>query len=208
MFDIGEVTAANAEEKIREFAERLALAEVPGGGLSVLGKAKNQAVDAAARRVNALARVTIPDVVEQLTPEFDSHAEAYTEAVSELPEVLTAETLVAAGPDAVTAYGHAQQEFQHLNRISGWVFETAYLSGVIQKEAEVVLRILRPSTAMELVKLDESVCRRVDPSLVAINPLFFAAARLNVEFGINTLQEAAGIRARLEANAASSIQFA
>lgn len=194
VFDIAEVTATNAEDKLREFAEQLVLADVPGGGLSVLGKAKNVAVDAAARRVNALARVAVPEVIEQLTPEFNRHADAYTEAVSKLPEVLTAETLVAAGPDAVAAYGQAQQESQHLNGFSSWVFEASYLSGVIPKDAEVVLRILRPSTAMELVKLDEARYKQADSTLAALNPVFVTASRLGVEFGINQLQEAAQLR--------------
>jgi hypothetical protein len=208
VFDIAEVTAVNAEEKIKAFAEQLALADVPGGGLSVLEKAKSHAVDVAARRVNALARDAIPEVIEQLTPEFDQHAEAYTEAVSKLPEDLTAETLVAAGPDAVAAYGQAQQEAQHLAKFDAWVFQTGQLSGVLQREAEAVLRILRPSTALELVKLDGAAHKQADPSLVALNPVFYTAARRGVAFGINTLQEAAGIRSHLESAAASSIQFA
>jgi hypothetical protein len=61
---------------------------------------------------------------------------------------------------------------------------------------------------MELVKLDEAEYKQVDPSLVAINPVFFTAARLGVEFCINTLQEAAGIRSRLASAAAGSVQFA
>jgi hypothetical protein len=209
VFDIGEVTATNGEEKIKEFADQLVLAEVPGGGLSVLGKAKNIAVDAAARRVNALARVAVPDLIELLTPEFDRHAEAYIEAVAKLPGVpiegttmtspytITADALVSAGAEAVTAYGDAQREVQYLNRISTWVFETSYLSGVIPKDAEVVLRILRPSTALELVKLDEAASKRAESTLAAINPVFFTAARLGVKFGINTLREAAELRTSL-----------
>jgi hypothetical protein len=207
VFNIAEVTTTNAEEKLREFAEQLVLADVPAGGLSVLDKAKNVAADAAARRVNALARVAVPEIIEQLTPEFDEHAEAYTEAVAKLPEDLTAETLVAAGPDAVAAYGQAQQEAKHLNRFSVWVFETAYLSGVIQRDAEVVLRILRPSTALELVKLDEAAHKQVDPSLVALDPVFFTAARLGVEFGINTLHEAAKLRADLSVISTAGATF-
>jgi hypothetical protein len=132
-----------------------------------------------------------------LAPEFDEHAESYTEAVSKLPENLTAEALVSAGAEAVTAYGDAQREAQYLNRISAWVFETSYLSGVIPKDAEVVLRILRPGTALELVKLDEAAYKQADSTLAAINPVLFTAARLEVEFCINTLQEAAKLRSDL-----------
>lgn len=208
VFDIADVTAANAEEKIREFAEQLALAEEPEGGLSVLAKAKNHAVELAARRVNTVARTSLSEVIEQLTPEFDQHAKAYNTAVFKLPTVLTAETLVAAGPDAVAAYGQAQSEAQHLNKFSTWVFETAALAGGITKGAEVVLRILRPKTALELVTLDEARHKQADMTLAALNPVLFTAARCGVEFGINTLAEAKSIRARLDAAAASSVQFA
>lgn len=211
VFNIENLTPANAEEMIRELAEHLALSagQDNGAGLSALERAKKQAVDAAARKVNNLARAAVSDVIEQLTPEFDKHAAAYVEAVAKLPGVpiqgtsmtssyaITADTLVSAGAEAVTAYGDAQREAQYLNRISSWVFETSYLSGVIPKDAELVLRLLRPSTALELIKLDEAAYKQADSTLAAINPVLFTAARLGVKFGINTLREAAEIRSDL-----------
>lgn len=197
VFDIDGVTAANAEQKIREFADQLITAERAVEGLSPLEKAKKIAVDAAARRVNAQARLAIPDLTKQLTPGFDEHAQAYVEAVSQLPEDLTAQALVSAGADAVAAYGATQREAQYLSAIGSWIFETSYLSGFIPRDVETVLRILRPATALDLIKLDEAAHKPADPVLAAINPVFFAAARLGVEFGINTLGEAADLRAEL-----------
>ncbi len=217
-FDLAEVTAANAEEKIKEFADQLVLSEVPGGGLSVLGKAKNYAVEAAARRVNAVARASVSAVIELLTPEFNRHAEAYADAVRKLPgdpdvnngkksTTTLSERLVAAGPDAVTAFGQAQQEVQYLHRVSSWVASTGQLSGTT--DMEVALRILRPSTYSELERVDAAARRRnTDPAIAAIDPVFFAAVRGRVEFGINTLSEAAGIRSELQEAAAKSVRFA
>lgn len=196
VFDPADVTAANAESKIREYAEALALAEATDGGLSALGRAKREAVNAAARQVTSLARQAVPAVIEQLTSEFNKHAEVYIEAVSKLPNDLTAETLVAAGADAVSAYGQAQQAAQYLYRISSWVAGTGPLG--FGSETYPAVRILRPATHMELVKLEEAhQLRGKSPTLAAIHPVLYTAARMGIEFGINTLAECADITKRL-----------
>jgi hypothetical protein len=96
---IDTVTPKNAEDKIRELADQLVLSEVPGGGLSILQKARKQALEAAARVAQSMGVHAIADIIRQLTPEFDKHVEAYIEAVAKLPEDITAETLVSAGAD-------------------------------------------------------------------------------------------------------------
>jgi imidazole glycerol phosphate synthase subunit HisF len=177
VFDIEAVTPENAEDKIHEFAKQLALSEVPGGGLSVLDKAKKQAVEGAARRVVNLARHEVPSVIEQLTPDFDKHVEAYTAAVVKLPDDITAETLVAAGADAVSAYSDALQEVQYLNRIDNWVVQTGYVAGIIPKNMEVVIRILRPTSISQLAKLDAARHKQANQTLLALDTVFFTAAR-------------------------------
>ncbi|MHA7662380.1 hypothetical protein [Mycolicibacterium sp. HS_4_1] len=208
VFDADDVTPANAEDKIRRFAEELALSGSTGG-LSLLEDAKRRAIEAKARIVNALARVAVPEVIEQLTPTFNEHANAYIEAVKKLgPSVpieldnphqlkFTAENLVSWGAEAVAAYGTAQQEAQYLNRISNWVANTSHLAGFVSKDMERTLRILRPTTMRELIKLD-AAANNQDPTLAAIDPVLFTAAKLGIEFGINTLTEASSIRESLE----------
>lgn len=188
-FDEAGVTAANAESKIRELAEELTIQQV-------IAEAKTKAVNEVARRVIRLARAAVPDVIEQLTPEFNERAEAYQAAVSKLPEELTAETLVAAGADAVTAYGQAQQEAHYLNGISSWVAGTGPLG--FGNVMYPVLRILRPTSPMELIKLEEAHQQPANPTLAPVNPVLYRAARMGVEFGINTLTECAEISQRLE----------
>jgi len=194
VFDIGSVTPANAEEKIREFADKLVLADSSGSGQSVLERAKKRAVDEAARIVIRHGRTAVTEVISGLTPEFDQHAAAYTAAVSKLPDDLTAESLVAAGPGAVVAYGEAGQEAASLNKISSWVAGTGQLTG---GDMDVVLRILRPESGVQLSKLDESHYKTASQTVLAIDPVLFAAAKLGVDFGINTLPEAAQLRQRL-----------
>lgn len=190
-FDEAGVTAANAESKIRELAEELTIQQV-------IAEAKTKAVNEVARRVIRLARAAVPDVIEQLTPEFNEHADAYVQAVAKLPEELTAETLVSAGANAVTAYGQAQREAHYLNVISSWVAGTGPLGfGSVMYP---VLRILRPTSPMELIKLEEAhgAMSRFDQAVRGIDPVLYTAARMGIEFGINTLTECAEISQRLE----------
>src|SRR6478672_668455 len=85
------------------------------GSLGPLDRAKNAAVDAAARTVIGLARHFVPEAIEQLEPGFQEHAEAYRTAVANLPDVITADRLLAAGPAAVESYRAAQQEAGYLD---------------------------------------------------------------------------------------------
>jgi hypothetical protein len=182
VFDIAAVTATNVEAKIREFADELALAETPAGGLSVLENAKKHAVNAAARNVVRYGREAVPEVIEQLTPEFDRRAEAYVTAVRKLPKdhdlaagrnstTTLAERLVAAGPEAVVSYQEAQREAQYLNMISSWVAGTGSLSGSAPRETYPAIRILRPATRLELIKLEEAHQKPAHPSVAVLNPV-------------------------------------
>ncbi|WP_328358585.1 hypothetical protein OG976_04765 [Mycobacterium sp. NBC_00419] len=202
VFDITAVTPANAEDKIRQLAEELALAQAPAGGLSVLERAKTYAVDTAARSVISLGRQAVADVIDQLTPEFNRHAEAYAEAVAALPEDISSDTLLSAGPEAVGSYQVAQREAQYLNGISVWVAGTGPLSGSSAAERYPAIRILRPQTLLDLIKLEEAQQKPANPTLAAIDPVLFTAARRGIEFGINTLAECAETKARLEVHLA------
>lgn len=198
-FDLAEITAANAEEKLAEFANRLVPALKTGDhpGRSPLDEAKRRMLDAAALEVLGKATAAVPVVIEQLTPEFDKHAEAYCTAVSALPDVVDSDSLLQAGADAVTAYENARAEAAWLNQVSSWVAETRGLPGFAGLDVEVPLRILRPADAMQLAKLDAAQYKNVNQTLGALNKVFYTAAREGIEFGINTLRECAEIRQSL-----------
>jgi hypothetical protein len=135
-------------------------------------------------------------VIKQLEPEFAKQADAYVRVVSVLPSELTSDTLVTGGPAIVSAYGEAQQAAAYLNAVSSWVASTAPICG--GDGLEFVLRILRPETSAQLAKLDEAArLRNVDRVLGAVNPIYLAAARNGVPWGINTLREAAELRESL-----------
>src|SRR3954447_20529745 len=70
VFDLAAVTPDNAEAKIREFADQLAMSvpvtEHRGVSVSVLEAAKRWAVNDAATAVYRLAGCAVPGVIEQL----------------------------------------------------------------------------------------------------------------------------------------------
>ncbi|UNQ33893.1 hypothetical protein [Prescottella equi] len=200
-FDLADITAANAEEKIVDFANRLMPSLKTGDHFSrtPLEEAKRRMLDAAAREVLGKATAAVPVVIEQLTPEFDQHAAAYIAAVADLPENIDAKSLLQAGAAAVTAYATAETEAAWLNQVSSWVAGTRGLPGFAGLDVEVALRILRPADALQLIMLDAAQRKtNVDSTLHSLNPVFYTAAREGIEFGINTLRECAEIRQSLE----------
>ncbi|MBF6425589.1 hypothetical protein GV791_04250 [Nocardia cyriacigeorgica] len=199
--DITKVTPDNAEAKIRELADQLTLSMnlvpvVGANGVSVLEEAKRRYTDAAARSVLGEAGAAVPGIIELLSPEFDKHSAAYADAVAKLPTDLTADSLVRAGGDAVIAYAEAQREASYLNGVSNWVAETRLLPGH-SGAPEPALRILRPTSVVQLTKLDEATWKQANQTVRAIDPVLYAAVREGVQFGINTSREASQIRSSL-----------
>lgn len=198
-FDLTAVTAENAEDAVAEFAHRLIPALKTGEHLSrtALDEAKHRMLDAAAREVLSTASVAVPGIIEQLTPEFEEHAAAYVAAVDVLPDTIDSESLVKAGAVAVAAYATAQDEAAWLNNVSSWVAGTRNLPGFVGLDVDVPLRILRPSNAIQLAKLDAAMYVNQNQTLGALNKVFYTAAREGIEFGINTLRECAETRQAL-----------
>jgi hypothetical protein len=97
----------------------------------------------------------------------------------------------------VDAYGTARAAAGYLDGISSWVAGTANLGGYLSGEIEATLRILRPTSGHQIVKLDEAHRLNASSALSAIGPVYFAAVKLGVEFGINTLAEAKHLRESL-----------
>lgn len=196
--DLAGITAANAEKKVTEFADRLLPTLKSGDHMSRTPReeAKSRMLNEAARVVVQQAGTAVPAIIEQLTPEFDKHAAAYVAAVELLPDTVDSDSLVQAGAPAVQAYVAAQDEAAWLDKVSSWVAGTQDLPGH-GGEVEVVLRVLRPANALQLSKLDAAQYGNVNQTLRSINPVFFTAAREGIEFGINSLREAAEIRQSL-----------
>lgn len=198
-FDLADITAANAEEKLVDFANRLVPALKVGDHFSrtPLEEAKHRMLDAAAHDVLGKASAAVPGVIEQLTPDFDTHAAAYVSAVGNLPEKIDDHSLLQAGPTVVQAYHTAKAEAVYLGKVSSWVAGTRDLPGFAGSDVDVALRILRPADAMQLAKLDAVLHANVGQTLGALNKVFYTAAREGIQFGINTLRDCAELRQSL-----------
>ena len=197
-FDISRVTPNNAEQLIGEHAAKLALTLAQPGSSSPLWRAKQEAESHAGRQVMAEAAEAVPDIISKLTPEFDRHAAAYVAAVVQLPEDLTADALVAAGPDAVIAFGVAQAEVAYLRKIAAWVASTGQLPDH-RGDPDAELRgIVKPESHSQLAVLRNAAAGRESHELYAVDKVLFAAARNGVPFAILTLRETAQLREQLQ----------
>jgi hypothetical protein len=205
-FDLASVTADNAEEKIREFAEQLMPTRTIDR-FSTLAEAKRRALDLAGRDVIAKARTAVPEVVKQLAPKFDRAAIQFTEAIAVLPENITSEELVSAGPAALEAYQAAQSASAEIARVADWVDSLEGIPG-LATERLPLLRVLRPATPGQLHRLEQARDARVDSAHERLEKVYVEAARLGVEFGINTPAEAVGLRDGLRAKALVAKQLA
>lgn len=194
--DIAKLTPADVEATIHDLAQHIVTAEAVGQN-SPLMSAKLRLLKSAAAQVIQCARQFAPEARDQLAVEFDKHARAYVDAVQKLPEELTSESLVSAGPDAVSAYSAAQAEVEHLRQVSRWVSDVRGIPGLSAGADTRVLNVLRPSDIDQLHRLDTALRAEVDPALGRIDPVFAAAAREGVEFGINLPAESHRIRSEL-----------
>ncbi len=200
--DLDAITAKNAEAKIKALAEEYLFSTQPhGGGHTPLTKAKKEIVDAATGRVINLAKKSIPELIDQLSPEFDAHAAAYTEAVELLPNNLSVGALLdggsEAGSAAIEAFQIAKDEAAHLGRFADWLAATSQL--IPPYDYEPVLSVLRPTDLGQLQTLDRAAEREpAEDAVRKINPVFYAAARNGVDFVLNRPEQAKSIRRRLE----------
>lgn len=202
VFDLASVTPANAEAKIRSYAEQLVptlglVSRVGAVDLSALDVAKQDALHAAARNVLVKAAEAVPGVIEQLTPEFDRAASDFAEAVSGLPDDLSDAAIVQAGPAVLAEYQRAAQAQAVIGGFDHWIASLRSLPGLGVGQVDPVTRVLRPADPDQLARLDSAQTKRYGQ----LNPLYVVAVREGVEFGMNTPQEAAQIRADIQARA-------
>lgn len=192
--DVTNLTADNADELVTAYAQELATKEQ-------FGKAKTQIRTVLVSSVLDGARAEIPKVIEKLTPAFDKAVETYVSAVNELPDDLSSDVLVAAGPETVKSYQTATGAAALLAQIDSWVASLQRLTGGDVPDKSV--RILAPENHRELDKLDSVRLNRRDTTPNVIVPVFLAAAREGIKFEVHTPSEAQTLRAKIEAQPVS-----
>jgi vacuolar-type H+-ATPase subunit E/Vma4 len=200
-FDLESVTVANAEQAIHDFADQLAPSlTVTSDHRSALAVAKQTAQGVAARKVLAEARAAVPEVVKQLTPEFDRAATRFAEAVAVLPDIITSEALVSGGPAVLAAYQEALEARVVIDKAAEWVSSLEQIPG-LATESHPLLRVLRPTTLGQVYRLDDAREARVDNAHERLGKVYVEAARLSVEFSINSPREAVELNNSIRAKA-------
>lgn len=188
------LTTDNADELVAAYAQELATqGQFADAKMRLRTVLVSQVLDA--------ARAEIPKAIEQMTPTFDAAVETYVGAVTKLPEELSSDALVAAGPEALAAYHEAAGAAAMLATVDSWVASLHNLCGGGVPDKSV--RVLAPRDHRELGKLDAArKSARHDGTANLLVPVFLAAARLEVPFEIHTPGEAQAVRAGIEAQAA------
>jgi hypothetical protein len=197
--DTSSVTTKNADDAVAEPASRLLPAQSEPGKRSALDEAKSAILNQLGVEILREASQALPDVIEQLRPGFELAVSSFTEAVQNLPEKLTSEALVAAGPSAVNEYQNARDAASIIASLDSWLAELINLPAYAGLQTSPALRVLSPANQGELAKLRAAHdSRNADPLETELGKLYLCAAREGIEFGLNTPAESAQIRQTIE----------
>jgi hypothetical protein len=183
--DGSKITAANAESTVSGLASRMA-------DEAKFELARNRAQDGVSRHVLAVAKEVVPDLLASIEPRFRQAVDTFTDTLDLLPENLTSDALVSAGPAAVEAFGVAKAAEAELNAIDSWV---ASLSDLYGYRADPCLRLATASTRQGLQTL-----LRAEGKTGTVKPLWVAIASTpDVSWVLNTPDQSAEIRRVLDA---------
>lgn len=135
----------------------------------------------------AEASQALPEVIER-RPGFERAVSAFVEAIKGLPEELTSEALVAAGPNVLSEYQNAREAASVIASIYSWLAGLINLPAYAGVQTSPALRMLSAENRGELAKLRAAhQNRNADPLEIELGKLYLAAAREGIEFSLNTL---------------------
>ena len=130
-----------------DLAARLLPAQADAGQVSALDKAKSAILNQLAVEILREASQALPDVIEQLRPGFERAVTSFVEAVENLPEKLTSEALVAAGPRVLSECQVALAASQLIHALDSWLASLKDLPGFAGlPPATPMLRVWAPAT--------------------------------------------------------------
>jgi hypothetical protein len=189
-FALDGVTIANVHAKIDAHAQALAVA-------AQHDEARRQARTALAQAVIQAAADAVPEVIETLTPEFDTAVATYRAAVALLPEHFTADQLLGS-PEIEAAHKTASEAAQRIKRIDTWLGRTADLPGYITTERSSVMRVVAATDRAELKALLDGKSKKFSPAELKVDPVYRAAADLGLTFRMAVQSEADQLRREIE----------
>jgi hypothetical protein len=197
--DTSAITAKNADDAVAELAARIVPAHADAGEVSALDKARSAILNQLGLEIMREAAQALPDVIDQLRPGFDRAVSSFVEAVENLPEPLTSEALVAAGPSVLSDYQAAREAASVIATMDAWLATLNQLPIFAGLPTPPALRVLSPSTRSELSKLTTvHGSHKADSVEAALGTIYVVAAREGIEWSLNTPAESAQIRQTIE----------
>jgi hypothetical protein len=197
--DTSAITTTNAEDAVAELAARMLPAQAEPGQCSALDQAKDGILHRLGFEILSAAAEALPEVIDQLRPGFERAVSSFVEAVKNLPEKLTSEALVAAGPSVLSEYQTAREAAQFIATMDSWLAGLNQLPIFAGLAASPALRVLSPSSRGELSKLITAHnSHKADAVEIELGTMYVAAVREGIEWSLNTPVDSAQIRERIE----------
>lgn len=196
--DLDKLTAKNLGQAVEQVTDDLLRAEKHA-------QAKRVVLDKIARRVLQEAGAAVPGIIEQLNPRFDAAAAAFKAAVDKLPEDLTADALVKAGPEALVALGEARTAAATIRGIDSWLASLRGIPAYSLHNPHPSLRVFAPENPDQLrVLVKAHNDPNVDPLVRDLGPVLLAGIRAGVPTALHTPDDAAQLEQQLEDEAAAA----
>jgi hypothetical protein len=186
--DANAVTAENAEQQVHDLTEALIRD-------AHFDDARVRLLRALALRVLREAGASVPEVIETLRPQFLATTAEFTEAVQALPEDLSSDALVAAGPATLSQFHRALAAQQFLTKIDIWIDSLNDVPAQAGHKRDPLLRLLRPTSRAHLNILESAV---TSGAAGGFNPIFLTAVREEIAWSLNTPIDSAAIRREIE----------
>ena len=201
VFNTTGLTRETIAAAIEDYAQRMA-------AVAGFDDAKRLAREQLAADLIHAAADAVPEVIDQLRPEFDKAVAVYVEAVAQLPESFSGDT-IADAPEAVQgAYRTAADAASTIRKIDSWLGSLGDLPTHGSYTSDRELRVLAPKNRDELAAVMTNP--KLSKSEDKLHGLYLTAARTGVGFAMSTPAEATALRKELDATpfTRKPIQFA
>ncbi|UPK65309.1 hypothetical protein MYP14_08335 [Rhodococcus pyridinivorans] len=189
------ITTDNVGDVVAQVTDDLVAAEKHA-------EAKRRVREALARQVLNAAGAAVPTILEGIKPGFEAAVTKFAKAAERLPDDLSSDSLVKAGPDALVALGEAREAAAEIKQVE------SYLASLVQLPAYSVfghhpaLRIFAPESPEQLSVLTNARNnKRHDPLVRELGPILWHGIKAGVPTALNTPDESARIRDELEEKA-------
>jgi hypothetical protein len=190
--NLASVTTKNLEKTVTDLADTLAVE-------AQFGEAQRRVRDMLGRQLMDVAGEVVDEILTALQPSFERAASRFTEAVHNLPDDLSATSIIRSGPECIQAYNDALEAQTELSRVDAFLASLVYLPRFGSSRQDNALRVLRPSTRSELQNLVNVAGSHKPDKYGDLSPLFVVAVREGIPFQINDPQEWNQLRADIEA---------